>query len=172
MKNINRVLIIAMFLIICISTNILATAETEKIKEEPKIPISVKAKIIEIKEVEEEKIGSATTQVQKVKVKIIEGEYKDRTFDSKYTLSLSMDSKIMAFELKKGDTVFVQITEKGEIVDNVVVQYVVRQHYVIYMLLLFFIIVFAIRRNKRTKSNICIGSNCYYNIFCNNCSYI
>ncbi len=114
---------------------------------------TVKAKVIETGEVIERTTGDVTETVQKVTVKILSGERKNEKFDATYVLSYDMDNKILAYELKEGNTVFVQITEgEDKNAPTIVVQDVVRQNYLGYLVIFFFASILLVGRKKGVKA--------------------
>ena len=159
-----RILGTFLLMIILLGVNITYATEeiveseqpVEEIPEIIEIPkeeiIIVKAKVISIGEVYEEVIGDITDKVQKVKVEIKQGEHKGKKFDATYILSYDIDNKIMAYELSKGNTVFVQITEENGEVQKVIVQDVIRQGHIIWMILIFFASTIAIGRKQGLKA--------------------
>lgn len=135
--------IIVVLIILIMLSNVYVFAEDET--------ITVKAKVIGTGEVYDEEVGNVSSKYQDVEVKIIEGEYKDKVFKSKYMLSMSFDSNAFAYELKDGDIVQVGITKKGDEI-NVVIQTLVRYNYVILMIIAFFGIVILVGGIKGLKA--------------------
>ena len=129
--------------------------QTEEKKEEPKEKKTetVKAKVIEVGGVSYRKTGDLSEKVQKVKVKILSGSRKNEKYDATYILSLDIDNKIMAYELSVGNIVKVQITE-GEDPNSptIEVQDVVRQNYLIYLIIFFFASILIVGRKKGIKA--------------------
>ena len=115
--------------------------------------VTVKAKVLKVDEPHEETIMEYTNKYQNVTVEILEGEFAGNTYDGKYCLSYDLDNKIEGYPLSKGNTVFVQISKDlltGE--QTIVVQDMVRQNYLLAMLIVFFIIVLVIGRKQGLKA--------------------
>ena len=129
----------------------MATAETTNTEEKAQTE-NIKAKIIEAGEIYERDNGSGGKEtVQNVKVKILNGEKKDEKFDATFLLTYDMDNKIVGYGLREGNTVYVKISEEsGEV--KVVVQDVVRQKYLIGLILFFFASIILIGRKKGIKA--------------------
>ena len=121
--------------------------EESPIKEE-----SVKAKIIEAGDTYERDNGTGGKEtVQDVKVKILEGTNKDEKFSTTYVLTYDLDNKIIGYKLREGNTVFVSVTEdNGKI--KVSIQDIVRQKYLVGLVVFFFASIILIGRKKGLKS--------------------
>lgn len=121
-------------------------AETN-LKEE-----SFKAKVIEAGESYERDNGSGGKEtVQDVKVKILEGKNKDEKFSTTYVLTYDLDNKIIGYKLREGNTVFVNFSEENGKV-KVSIQDIVRQNYLIGLVIFFFASIILIGRKKGLKS--------------------
>ena len=139
------------------------TAETEKTaevtgteekKEEQTTTAeeSVKAKVIEAGDTYERENGSGGTEtVQDVKVKILEGKNKDEKFSATYVLTYDLDNKIVGYKLREGNTVFVSVSEENGNV-KVTIQDIVREKYLIGLVVFFFASILLIGRKKGLKS--------------------
>lgn len=139
------------------------TAETEKTaevtgteekKEEQTITSeeNVKAKVIEAGDTYERENGSGGTEtVQDVKVKILEGKNKDEKFSATYVLTYDLDNKIVGYKLREGNTVFVGVSEENGNV-KVTIQDIVREKYLIGLVVFFFASIILIGRKKGLKS--------------------
>ncbi len=115
--------------------------------------VTVKAKVLKVDEPHEETIMEYTNKYQNVTVEILEGEFAGNTYEGKYCLSYDLDNKIEGYPLSKGNTVFVQISKNlltGE--QTIVVQDMVRQNYLVAMLIVFFIIVLVVGRKQGLKA--------------------
>lgn len=150
-------IIILFLLITCISTTIFATEQnysilTENILEQDSEVIVVNARVIEAGEVYDQKMGDINTKMQDVKVKVTQGEFKGQVFDTSYILSYDMENKILAYELDKGNTVSLQIHKTGEQITQTIVQDVVRQNYIIYMIITFFALIMMVGRKQGLKA--------------------
>lgn len=139
------------------------TAETEKTaevtgteekKEEQTITSeeNVKAKVIEAGDTYERENGSGGIEtVQDVKVKILEGKNKDEKFSATYVLTYDLDNKIVGYKLREGNTVFVGVSEENGNV-KVTIQDIVREKYLIGLVVFFFASIILIGRKKGLKS--------------------
>lgn len=127
-------------------------AETEVQKIETKAIESVKAKVIEAGKPYERDNGSGGKEtVQDVKLRILQGDFKNEKFESTYIMTYDIDNKIVGYELREGSTVFVNI-EKNNGETNVSIQDVVRQNYLIGLIVFFFASILLIGRKKGLKS--------------------
>ena len=110
---------------------------------------NIKAKVIEAGEKYER--DNAKEFVQNVKVKILEGDKKDEKFDTVYVLTYDIDNKIVGYKLKEGNTVYVRISENsGE--TEIVIQDVVRQKYIFWLVIFFFASIILVGRKKGIKA--------------------
>lgn len=127
-------------------------AQADVQKNETKVIESVKAKVIEAGTPYERDNGSGGKEtVQDVKLKILQGKEKSEKFEATYIMTYDIDNKIVGYELRKGSTVFVNIeNNNGEI--KVSIQDVVRQNYLIGLIIFFFASILLIGRKKGLKS--------------------
>lgn len=114
--------------------------------------IYTKAKVIETGEVFDRETGGVIDKIQKVKTEVIEGEQKGKEFEAEYILSYDIDNKIMAYELDVGNTVSISITLEDDEVKEVIVQDVVRQDYIIAMIIVFLVSILLIGRKQGVKA--------------------
>lgn len=160
MKRNISIIILAIIIFMGITTNtvraeeVQTSAEPEN-KETTESAIeteNIKAKIIEAGETYERDNGSGGVEtVQKVKVKILNGEKADEKFDSEYVLTYDMDNKIVGYKLREGNTVYVKVSEEaGEV--KVTIQDVQRQGYLILLVLFFFASIILVGRKKGVKA--------------------
>ena len=126
---------------------------TEEKKDETNLKEeSFKAKVIEAGESYERDNGSGGKEtVQDVKVKILEGKNKDEKFSTTYVLTYDLDNKIVGYKLREGNTVFVNFSEENGKV-KVSIQDIVRQNYLIGLVIFFFASIILIGRKKGLKS--------------------
>ena len=126
---------------------------TEEKKDETNLKEeSFKAKVIEAGESYERDNGSGGKEtVQDVKVKILEGKNKDEKFSTTYVLTYDLDNKIIGYKLREGNTVFVNFSEENGKV-KVSIQDIVRQNYLIGLVIFFFASIILIGRKKGLKS--------------------
>ena len=127
-------------------------AQAEVQKNETKVIESVKAKVIEAGTPYERDNGSGGKEtVQDVKLKILQGKEKNEKFEATYIMTYDIDNKIVGYELREGSTVFVNIeNNNGEI--KVSIQDVVRQNYLIGLIIFFFASILLIGRKNGLKS--------------------
>ena len=113
----------------------------------------VKAKVIEAgKKYEKQETETMVRTLQDVKIEILEGEFKGEVIDSTYTLTYDFDNKIVGYELTKGNKVLVQINSIDGNINSLVIEDVVRQNYVIWMIIVFFAIILLIGRKQGLKA--------------------
>lgn len=127
------------------------TAVSETVEENKK-ESKVKAKVIEVGKKYERNVGGMKDYAQNVTVRILEGDRAEEKMEAVYVLSYDLGNKIVADELDEGNTVYVEITEVNGEVTEVVVQDVVRQYYMLGLLLFFFGSIVLIGRKKGIKS--------------------
>ena len=128
-----------------------ATA-TEVNNEQEDNEIITKAKVIKTGEIKDIQSGDMLDKVQYLKVRILDGEYKDDEYESMYILSYDIENKILAYELDEGDTVLVQINKKDDGTVEVQVQDLIRQNYLIWMIILFFASIVVIGGKQGVKA--------------------
>lgn len=141
-------------LLFSISTSVKATEENAPIQPvQTQERIQVKAKVIDVGQsyVKEEAEGIERT-LQDVKIKIIEGKYKNQEIDTTYVMTYDVDNKIVGYELSKGNTVIVQLSAEGDTIQDVTIQEIVRQNYIILMIIVFFAIILLIGKKQGIKA--------------------
>ena len=127
--------------------------------------LQVKAKVIEAgKSYEKEEAEGIKRTLQDVTIEIKEGKFKGQKLDTIYVLTYDVENKIVGYELSKGNTVVVQLSVNGDTIGQATIQEVVRQNYVLIMILIFFAVILVIGR----KQGINICSNYSINFY-NNC---
>ena len=150
-KIIKKIIIILLFLLI-MSNNIYATQQisdtTDNISEQNYKTSEVEAKILEAGEIKEIKTENITDVVQELKIKILDGKYKGEEFTTNYILSYDIEGKILAYELEKDDVVMVHISENPDGSVEVSVENIVRQNYMLIMVLVFFASIIVIGGKK------------------------
>lgn len=115
--------------------------------------VIVKAKVLKADEPHDETVMEYTSKYQNVTVEILEGEFAGNTYEGKYCLSYDLDNKIEGYPVSKGNKVFVQITKDaitGE--PTITVQDMVRQNYLLAMIVLFFAIILVVGRKQGLKA--------------------
>ena len=143
MKKISFIFITFLLMINLFMVNVIATEDTQAYAGTEQ-SIEVTGKIIEAGEVTEKVTGTVTDKVQKVTVKITEGEYKGEKYETEFVLSYDIEGKIVAYPLEVGDKVITQLSvdSKGQV--TATVYDVVRSGYIIVMFLLFVLSVILI----------------------------
>lgn len=118
-------------------------------------PLLEKAKVLEASEAEETVQYGGYIKVQKVRLKIISGEYKGKILDIENHLSDNIAYDIF---VKKGDKVVVVIEddEDGQDIEVFIADYS-RSNYIIYLTLIFVGLLLIIGRMKGLKSVISLG---------------
>lgn len=110
------------------------------------------AKVIEAGEVYEQEVMEYTMKVQDLKLQVLDGQFKGQILKSTYSISYDLEGKIEAYPLDKGNKVDIQIsTENGEITE-VVVQDIIRQNYIIIMVIAFFALILLVGRKQGLKA--------------------
>lgn len=137
MKKISTILIV-LLLVMSFSVIVQATEDTssnegELIEKSNDIITDTVAKVIEVKEAREVVTGSMKDKVQEVTIEITEGDYIGEEFTTDFVLSYDIEGKILAYELEKGDKVFVQLAEDTDGNVTATVQDVVRSNYIFLM---------------------------------------
>lgn len=137
-----RVIILALFILSFFVSSVFAD-ESGKL---------VTAKVIDAGEVYEQEVMEYTIKVQDVKLEVLEGEFKGEILKSTYNVSYDLDGKLEGYPLNNGNKVGIQIsTEDGEIKD-VIVQDIIRQDYIILMIIVFFALIIAIGKIQGVKA--------------------
>ena len=152
-----KILISFVLILLIFSINIYATEQTvnnttasESIKEYN--TIEVEAKVLQVGEVKKIETGGIIDTVQEVKIKILEGKYKGEEYTTNYALSYDIEGKILAYELEQDNKVMVSITENPDGTKEIAVQNVVRQNYMLLMVLVFFISIVLIGGKQGIKA--------------------
>lgn len=116
----------------------------------------VKAIVLEAQEPKVVENGNIKDTVQEVKIEILEGEYDTQEFTTNYILSYDMDGKILAYELKKGDKVWVQITKNPDGKTSVEIENVVRQNYIYFIVIIFLLSILLVGGKRGIKAIIAL----------------
>ena len=115
--------------------------------------LQVKAKVIEAgKSYEKEEAEGIKRTLQDVTIEIKEGKFKGQKLDTIYVLTYDVENKIVGYELSKGNTVVVQLSVNGDTIGQATIQEVVRQNYVLIMILIFFAVILVIGRKQGIKA--------------------
>lgn len=156
MKKVVYKLVILTLIFISFGTSLVRAEdvlqEDSKKTEEIQNSENIKAKVIEAGEkYERDNATGGKEFVQNVKVKILEGNKKDEKFDTVYVLTYDIDNKIVGYTLKEGNTVYVRISETAGNTE-VVIQDVVRQKYIFWLVIFFFASIILVGRKKGIKA--------------------
>ncbi len=97
--------------------------------------------------------GEVTLNLQYVEVKVLEGPYRDKTLKAEYQLNQGMDIKYNIKALKSGDKVFVYIQEdEAGSIQQVYITEIVREKYLLFLVILFVVILLLVGRTKGLKA--------------------
>lgn len=137
-----RIFILVLFILIFNIANIYAADES----------IIATAKVIEAGEVYEEEVMGYTMKKQDVELKVLKGQFEGQILKSSYSVSYDLEGKIEGYPLNNGNKVEVQIsTSDGEITE-VVIQDIIRQDYILIMIIVFFAIILLVGRMQGLKA--------------------
>lgn len=143
-KLISIILLLALLLIITLNVyaneeNIQDTTGGENaVINDEIVNVEVKAKVLESGKTKQVQTGSITDTVQEIKIKVLEGSHKGEEYSTNYVLSYDIEGKILAYELEENDVVWVHLTENSDGTVGVTVENIVRQNYILLMVLVFF----------------------------------
>lgn len=135
-----------------------ATSETETAENSEEVVVEenktfyVKAKVLETGDITKKTIGDIEDTVQSVKIEILEGEYETKEFTTDFILSYDIEGKILAYELKKGDTVTAQLSidENGNVKPSI--EGIVRSNYIYIMVAIFLLSIILVGGKKGIKA--------------------
>lgn len=130
------------------------TQDVQNTNEEKAIAddANIKAKIIEAGEIYERENDSGEKEtVQRVKIKVLNGDRKDEKFETVFVLTYDIDNRVIGQKLREGQTVYVKIqnTDGKEVVT---ITDVARQKYLIGLIAFFFASILLVGRKKGLKS--------------------
>lgn len=133
-----------------------ATSETAENSEEAVVEENktfyVKAKVLETGDITKKTIGDIEDTVQSVKIEILEGEYETKEFTADFILSYDIEGKILAYELKKGDTVTVQLSVDANGNVSPAIEGIVRSNYIYIMVAIFLLSIILVGGKKGIKA--------------------
>lgn len=134
-----------------------ATSETENVENSEKVveenkTLYVKAKVIEAGEITKKTVGDIEDTVQSVKIEILDGEYESKEFTTDFILSYDIEGKILAYELKKGDTVTVQLSVDANGNVSPAIEGIVRYNYIYAMVIIFLFSIILVGGKKGIKA--------------------
>lgn len=142
------------------STNTVSNEASEEIEatdstEKPVNKVSeAKAEVIEAGEVKKVENGSVEDTVQTLKLKVLEGNYKNKEFTTDYVLSYDVEGKILAYELEEGNKVTVQITEEPDGTTSATIADFQRVNYVYVMFVILLLAIVLIGGKQGIKAAI------------------
>ena len=148
--------VLSILLLVSITINIYAneeiiadtTAEVTAIENQNIVNVEVKAKVINAGEIKQVETGSITDTIQEVEIKILEGSHKGEEYKTDYILSYDIEGKILAYELEKDDVVWVHLSENGDGTVGITIENIVRQNYILLMVIIFFASIILIGGKK------------------------
>lgn len=126
------------------------TQETQAV-EEANI-VTAKAKVIETGEITKRTTGSIEDTVQQIKIEIIDGEYEAKEFTTEFVLSYDIEGKILAYELREGDTVSVQLAVDANGNITPTVEGIIRSNYIYILILIFLLSIILVGGKKGIKA--------------------
>jgi len=113
---------------------------------------TVRAKVIKNFGTEEISNEENIQKVQKVDIRILEGDYKTEEYEMEYVISEDINQdNVENTQLKEEDKLIVKLEEKDGEVTSIEFQEVVKSNYYIYMLIAFIVLVLLIGRKKAIK---------------------
>ncbi len=114
---------------------------------------NAKAKVIETQEIKEVKQENSEDiqKIQEVKVRILEGEYKNEEYDLEYTLAESADDIYTKSELQKNSKIIVALEEKDGEVTSVSFKENISYGYIICTVILGLLIILLMLQKKSIK---------------------
>ena len=134
------------------------TNEETQAAENTAEPVSkvseAKAEVIEAGEVKKVENGSVEDTIQTLKLKVLDGDYKNKEFTTDYVLSYDVEGKILAYELEEGNKVTVQITEEPDGTTSATVADFQRVNYIYVMFVLLIIAIIAVGGKQGIKAAI------------------
>ena len=114
--------------------------------------IMATAKVIEAGDIQEQDVMGYNMKVQNVKLEILDGDFKGKTVESTYSISYDLENKIEGYPLDNGNKVKIEISALDGEITQVTVQDLVRQDYLIIMLILFAALILLVGRKQGLKA--------------------
>lgn len=155
----NKVISIVVLLLISVFmvNNVYATEEqvsdTTVVEQvEQMKTIEAEAIVLSVGETKQIETGGIIDTVQEVKLKILNGKYKGEEITTNYVLSYDIEGKILAYELEENNKVMINITPNEDGTIRVSIENVVRQNYMLLMVLVFFASIVLIGGKKGIKA--------------------
>lgn len=155
MKKISFILIAFVLLTSCLGITVKAAENEIEVAVEVD-SFEVTGEIVEAGEVTERVTGNVKDKIQKVVVKITEGDYKGEKYETEFVLSYDIEGKILAYPLEVGDkvTIHLSIDNNGNV--TATVYDVIRSGYIVIMFLLFILSVIIVGGKKGVNAIIAL----------------
>ena len=115
---------------------------------------NIKAKVVKLDKIEDvaqDEEASTTKRIQKVTIKILEGEYENEEYELDYTISENINNKNSKAQLKENQVIFVTIESNDGEISNVKVIESSKQNYFIYMIVFSCLLILLIGKKKAIK---------------------
>lgn len=111
---------------------------------------SIKAKVTKDNGIEEVKQDEGVSKVlQKVTIRVLEGEYENEEYEMNYIISEDTESIISNIELKENSNILVEIEEKDGEITNINYKDTINQSHILYIIGAILIILLLIFSRKR-----------------------
>lgn len=95
---------------------------------------NIKARVIKDNGIEEIKQDDGITQkIQKVIIRVLEGEYEDEEYEMTYVISKDTEGIVSNIELKEDNNIFINIEEKDGEITNITYKETINKNYVLYI---------------------------------------
>ncbi len=114
--------------------------------------ILVSAKVLSVGEVYEKEEFGNKLKYQDVEVEILEGKFENRIINVTYGITYDLEGAIENYELEKGNTVEIRITEENGEIKSTSIERLERSSYVYIMLAVFFILILVVGRKQGIKA--------------------
>ena len=115
---------------------------------------NIKAKVVKLDKIEDvaqDEEASTTKRIQKITIKILEGEYENEEYELDYTISENINNKNSKAQLKDNQVIFVTIESNDGEIGNVKVIESSKQNYFIYMIVFSCLLILLIGKKKAIK---------------------
>lgn len=143
----NKKIIAIVLLILIISTQFITLYAKDEFA-------NIKAKVVKLDKIEDvaqDEEASTTKRIQKVTIKILEGEYENEEYELDYTISENINNKNSKAQLKDNQVIFVTIESNDGEISNVKVIESSKQNYFIYMIVFSCLLILLIGKKKAIK---------------------
>jgi uncharacterized membrane protein len=146
-ENMNKKIIAIVLLILIISAQFMTLYAKDEFA-------NIKAKVVKLDKIEDvaqDEEASTTERIQKVTIKILEGEYENEEYELDYTISENINNKNSKAQLKDNQVIFVTIESNDGEISNVKVIESSKQNYFIYMIVFSCLLILLIGKKKAIK---------------------